>query len=290
MQNKYIEIDEIKKMQVDILREFHRFCTENDIQYYMYAGTLLGAVRHKGFIPWDDDIDLLLPRPDYEKLLKLCKIKNIANHLRLFDDENNEFYPYTFAKICDIRTCCHVTGLDDRIGLGVWIDIFPMDGLPTDENALSAHVEKLHSKIRLLNRCTRKFYFSKNPVRLVKNVGLWVIYGHRNYHKIIRDLKSMAQQYPYEGSKRVGLVVFSPTWSNIAYKEWFDQTVMLSFENYEFNAPGKYIEFLTQLYGENCYCELPPESERVREHDYVIWWKEGWSADGIYSNGRTKKT
>ena len=278
-QKKIITAEEIKKMQTEILHQFHEFCHANQIRYYLYAGTLLGAVRHKGFIPWDDDIDLVLPRPDYERLLELLQTQKVAPYLDVISYKNNPYYPYPFAKLHDTRTICDIPGLDPRIGLGVWIDLFPMDGLPGNQQERELHVKRLQKRIHILNRCSRKFYFTTNPTRLIKNIGLWVLYGHYSQKKVLVELGQMAQKYPYESSPYIGVIAFSRGLNNVIEKDGFEQTVMLPFEQYKFDVPGTYRQYLINLYGPDCF-ELPPENKRVR-HNYDAWWKEGKDPDAI---------
>lgn len=276
-----IGLSEIKKMQTKILLQFHEFCHAHQLRYFLYGGTLLGAVRHRGFIPWDDDIDLVMPRPDYQKLLTILQKTKVASHLDIIHHENNPFYPYPFAKLYDTRTICDIPGLDPRMELGIWIDLFPMDGLPANKSLRDQHIEDLQSQIRLLNRCSRKFYFSKNPVRLAKNIGIMLLYSFYSQKKVICKLEADAQKYPYESSPYIGVVAFCGGQNNVIEKAGFEETVMLPFEQYKFDAPGTYRKYLVNLYGADCF-EIPPESKQDSGHVYTAWWKEGEKINEVY--------
>jgi len=127
---KKIEQNEFREIQMCILDEIQRICKENNLKYSLAYGTLLGAVRHKGYIPWDDDIDICLLREDYEKLIAVLKDKNAPGHkewLTLVDDTCDGYF-YPFAKAYDNRTAVKMERHKGE--MGIWVDIFPLDGLP----------------------------------------------------------------------------------------------------------------------------------------------------------------
>ena len=129
---KEIEIEELKRIQIGILKHLDAFCKENNLTYFMCGGTLLGAVRHKGFIPWDDDIDIMMKREDYDKLIALYP-KNDNSNFKLFSYELDKSFPYPFAKMDDCRTIFEEE-INDSYKIGVNIDIFPIDYITEDLN------------------------------------------------------------------------------------------------------------------------------------------------------------
>ena len=135
MERKKLEIEEIKHIEVDILKHVVKICNRHKLRYFLAYGTLLGAVRHQGFIPWDDDIDICMPRPDYDKFIEIWqKEKTLNESLNfglLFPSPGNNYF-YEFAKVTATDTVCEVNlPILDIKGLGIWIDIFPLDGMPT---------------------------------------------------------------------------------------------------------------------------------------------------------------
>lgn len=127
-----IELDELKSIELDILLAFHDYCEQKGLSYMLYYGTLLGAVRHQGFIPWDDDIDVVMPRDDYEAFFRSFPCDSSFETIKLISyRDRSSIYP--FIKLVDTRTEVVEDFVDPRYKTGVWIDIFPMDGLPEDD-------------------------------------------------------------------------------------------------------------------------------------------------------------
>ena len=144
---KYIDIDEQKKIQLEMLKEIRDICDEAGLMYFLGGGTLLGAVRHKGYIPWDDDIDLMMPREDYNKLLKIFNEKCNGKSKLLYYGNLKEYY-YPYAKVVNTET--RLVELDCRNldEMGVFIDIFPIDFLPEDDKK----IKKIFNKFKFLYR------------------------------------------------------------------------------------------------------------------------------------------
>ena len=127
--------NEIKKIELEILKHFTNICDSYGLRYFLAGGTLLGAVRHKGFIPWDDDIDVFMPRPDYEIFIHLFEKINTSRYLKLshpWDNQNETYLHIPYLKIIDTRTIKYEKGCNKSHG-GLDIDVFPIDGLPKNE-------------------------------------------------------------------------------------------------------------------------------------------------------------
>lgn len=143
-----LTVEEHKKIALDILIEIAKFCDENKISYYLAYGTLVGAVRHKGFIPWDDDIDIQMPRNDYEKFVRRFNAGH--KHLQVVSPTDNAA-KHTFAKVIDTRTVKVENGINykDNEYLGIDVDVFPLDGQPDDEKEYKKYYKKKHDLYQL---------------------------------------------------------------------------------------------------------------------------------------------
>jgi lipopolysaccharide cholinephosphotransferase len=135
---------EIKQIEFQILQKFKSFCNDNNIQYYLSNGTLLGAVKYRGFIPWDDDIDVMVPREDYDRLVRCFKDDK---RYRLFSFERNEEFLFTFAKLCDMSTVKEETNINNGMSLGIDIDIFPLDAWDNNPDMVKRELKVLRGSM-----------------------------------------------------------------------------------------------------------------------------------------------
>lgn len=267
-------MDEQKSIEAAALRSFADYCEKNGLRYYLYAGTLLGAVRHKGFIPWDDDIDVVMPRPDYERFYSMAKQKRITPNLDIDTYRMSDHSICPFIKLEDNRTDGHELNLPDSFHTAVWVDIFPLDGVPNDEGEQRKLFKEQKRLIKLLDLCTRQYVPCKNPLRHLKRYIIWKIFSGIDYREIDRKLESNAMKYDYDSSNLIGNTVYCAGINEIIAKQGFDVPVELEFEGSLFYAPGTYKQYLTKLYGD--YMKLPPLNQRVSGHKYLCWWKDSF--------------
>lgn len=261
---KELTLQEIKSVELEILSMFDEFCKKNSIKYFISNGTLLGAVKYKGFIPWDDDVDLLVPREDYNRLLKLFKD---SDRYRIFAIEKDKNYRYPFAKLCDMTTRKDEFGYDNGLELGVDIDIFPLDYWDNDLENAKREVRKINKSMFGLTLSKLRKPDSKNPLKRIAKgaVMLYCKMRGSNYYinKIIRDSVKEEQK----GSAYIG----NKVWCIYGVKEIipaevFEKTLYLEFEGKSYPAPIGYDAYLKSLYGE--YRADLPKDKQVTHHRY----------------------
>lgn len=267
---KPMTLDENRQVQLGILSAFADFCEKNELRYFLAYGTLLGAVRHKGYIPWDDDIDVHMPREDYEKFIYLFKKEN-KNDQFVITTPQDSHARHSFVKMSDTRTAKIEKGVEySGHYLGIDIDVWPLDGQPEDYKTF----EKRYKKLKLLYfmffaRITKLGYGSLK--RRVKVLALRMVSGSKK--SIINKTEKIHRDYPYATSPYVGTQIsFRNPLCDRYPKEWFREQVLLDFEGYKFKAPVDYDKILTQRYGD--YMQLPPLEEQVTHHSNNVFWKE----------------
>lgn len=257
---------EAKNKQLEILKNFDDFCTINSLKYSLSGGTLLGAIRHKGFIPWDDDIDVCMPRKDYEFLVNnfISNDKNLTIKSSLL---NNLDIP--FAKIVDISTKIDSKFDESEVNKHLWIDIFPVDALPEDIYKVKEIYSRCNFYRTLLLLQDAKLgegttCFRKYAKYLLKPLAKF--YGRK---RCVEKLEKIAKSNSYETSKYVGAV----TWGLYGagermLKSEFEKSVELEFEGYKFPAFSCWDSYLRGLYGN--YMELPPIEKR-KTHNMTVY-------------------
>lgn len=267
-----IGLYEYKKILVDLLIEFDRFCLENKIDYYLLGGTLLGAIRHKGFIPWDDDIDVCMFRKDYERFMVSYKPSNPK--YKLLTLENEERYYYPFAKLVNTETVL-VENTRENMEMGAYVDVFPLDNCPGDS---LEEAKKALDRIKFYRVLTDLKIITLNKQRpVLKNLLLLIgkiplLFTSRR--RISIAISKKAKKNEDISSGFVGEIVNNVYgYGEIWKREYFGKGVFVEFEDHFFKAPEKYDAVLTSTYKD--YMRLPPIEKRVSNHDFRCWYKEG---------------
>lgn len=253
-----LDIKELQRYTEGILEYFADFCEENHLRYYLAGGTLLGAVRHKGFIPWDDDIDIAMPRPDFEKLISMRDQFDSRYILRYWRWDKDAYY--SFLKVEDTLTT-KIEDVNEKFQYvgGLSIDIFPQDGLPDNLDQQHKIIKRYHRLVAI-----RDYYrvFSEYKCKQIA-VGFLnkVLFGAMPFENIV---KRHTEKYPYDESRYArsfcGLYGEKETY----LRELFGKGTTLVFESRSYPVPLHYHEYLTQMYGD--YMQLPPEDKRVSNH------------------------
>lgn len=268
---KEMTLREIQLQSLDLLKIIRDFCNQNSITYFMAYGTLLGAVRHKGFIPWDDDIDITMPRPDYEKF---CQTFPSSSNVQLFTNSNSGSL-IAYARICDMQHTQLVFTEKpwNKTQTGIYIDIFPLDAVEQE------HFEDNRQKAVKLWRRTWAMRFSLTPFSSNKGISKkckWLtrrlttaLVGKKRIQKLI----GLCTATPWDATTYLCQFTCPDPHEKIIRKEWCQETVLLPFEDDMFAAPKCYHEVLTNIFGD--YMQLPPEEERVPHTSYArFYWKK----------------
>ncbi len=272
---KEITLEESQKIALQILKQIANICETQGYRYCLIYGTLIGAVRHKGFIPWDDDVDIMMPRPDYERLLLYVK-ENATKYpnLEVFNPNTNPDYPYMITRISDNRYVIDTDNEKD-CGMGVFIDIYPYDGLGNSKKEAVKYGMKGDRLSSLCFLSTRQKYQWNSLLSATKNIAklpLFLIakcFG-KNYFQ--KKLQSLACVKEYDENEYVGCVIWLSWGEKDMYKrEWFEEVISVPFEDGYFNIPKEYDKILSHIYGD--YMTLPPEEERIGHHFYKVYEK-----------------
>ena len=261
------ELRELQLITLDILKTVIGFCNKHNLRYYLSEGSLLGAIRHGGFIPWDDDMDIAMPREDYEKFIKLWN-SNIHDDCRLFHQSTYTKYYLPFAKVILMKECKFSSLI--RAGLkamnevkGPAIDIFPLD----ETGPLSPELIKRSCKVRKLrNVLLTKVYYIKNPQKRKLYSFQSTFNSYKSLHKklttiLTADKDKNAEYYAnFCSAYNISKEIFP--------KSYFEPARVVDFEGVKVKIPLKSEEILTCIYGD--YMTPPPENARICPHQYIV--------------------
>ncbi|MBR6690024.1 MAG: LicD family protein [Bacilli bacterium] len=258
------ELRELQKIDLIILKEIDKICKKHNIRYYLGEGTLLGAIRHQGFIPWDDDIDILMPRKDYEKFLKIAP-KSISKNYEIQHSTTVDNYWSPFIKVRYLKECFfkqqHIAHLTNHNG--PLIDIFPLDNVPQKDS----FKQKIQAMTIKLNRGMLSY---KLKTRIPKKWKGYIVRFLSKFISVKRIHKNLDKTFKkYNNSKNKYIVNLASYYSykkQTVPKEWYGKPRMVKFENLILPIPKESEKLLTSIYGD--YMQLPPEEKRVIKHHF----------------------
>ncbi len=270
MEKSYTEIlNTLHSCHLLMAKEVKRICEKYDIKYYIIAGTLLGAVRHKSAIPWDDDMDIGMFRDDYERFLELCKTE-LSDTMFVEDFSTDKHYALPFAKIMLKDTVMvERSTKDNPTPKSVYVDIFPFDNVPDSDSLRSKQNRKTYFLKRLLlAKLGYKVYGEKDFVKRLVYTVLRFIATFRNAESIHQTLYNSMTEYNTIDTKKVTNIGGAyGYYKEMLDKEWFKNSAELPFSDITLSAPGEYISYLEYFYGD--YMKLPPEDKRGNRHSIV---------------------
>lgn len=259
---KKINEEEIKKISLEIMKDIHRVCKENNIKYTLIGGSLIGAIRHKGIIPWDDDIDLAMKREEYEKFIRIYS-KNHNNQYEILTNVKNKDYYYLFAKVIDKRTLVDEQTVLDIKDLGVFVDIFPIDNISSKKMKHTLRKIKWYTKA-LAYRITKK---RRNNIKeYIKKIVF-----RKDFQKYLNKIQEISLKENNKICENAGVLVCGTGKKDIFPSEIFNEYIEVPFEDANFMIIKEYEIFLKHRFGD--YMKLPPIEEQQSHHDMVAYWK-----------------
>ena len=263
-----LTIKEQQEILLDIMLKTHEYCQAHGLRYCLTYGTLIGAVRHKGFIPWDNDADIFMPRPDFEKFLKLTQEEPVNEYLRCTNYTTDPKNHYSVIRVYDNRTRIYLNYLREQpTEMGVFLDIFPVDGIWDDgkKHYLQRFGLRFNQRLQSVD-----LYGQKERPGLkakLKYMSHFLFPNRNNIHEYKID--HYAKMCDFESHTKVIDTSEYQHFDTYLTHEDFDDPILADFEQYRFFIPRRYHEFLTAGYGD--YMQLPPEDKR-EVHDFDAEW------------------
>lgn len=258
-----IELEELKQIQLQILDEVVAFCDKHQIRYFLMAGTLLGAVRHQGYIPWDDDIDIGMLREDYERFLEL------------YSKEQGDYYIYThrlnpkstfpFMKVCLKNSLVKEDLLGSGEEYGINIDIFPIDSISSEDGGKVVRQVVSLLKQRYLKSSNLSAYLKRKDKLFFVRVILKGVLSFVSYEKIFAKIDRILQKEASNLALYKGNILWGYGEKELVDPKIFEKFTLVTFEGKQYVAPENYHDWLSSVYGD--YMQLPPEEKRVSNHE-----------------------
>lgn len=264
------DIKEIQNITLGILKEIKRICDSYGVLYYLDAGTLLGAVRHKGFIPWDDDVDICMLRSEYNKFIEAFR-KSSKQKYKLLSLETDEKYSLPLPKVVDTRTKLIQLRQNEYEYIGVYVDIFVYDNIPDSES------ERMYafSRQALLQKRWNRFQYKPNslntPKQFMRKIIQYALKPINIQRFFALKINKFAVTYNNICTEYIGTMTYVCRREHEIYRRnWFGKGIEVPFEDALFRIPEDWDSFLRSMYGE--YMELPPIEQRVSHHEVKIYW------------------
>ena len=263
-----LSIEEAKKLELDILDFIDSFCKEHGINYCINYGTLIGAIRHKGFIPWDDDIDLSMTRENYEKFIQLFSEKQ--SRYKLLSLETDDQYFNNFIKIVDPTTKIIDTRNTKTYDSGVFIDIFPMDTF-NDTKVVDICYKLESFKLLSFSKHKNIVYGDSKLKDLIRTL-FWLLLHPVSPRFFANQIEKQIQKYRVENGKYIAFIPSKAKEKEIFPRDMFDELIETPFEHLVLPAPKHFDAVLKQYYGD--YMTLPPKEKQFYSHEFEAYQLE----------------
>lgn len=258
------DIKELRELQMQILDRIHAFCQEHNLTYFLSSGTLIGAVRHGGYIPWDDDIDIHMPRESYTRFRQLFNDNN--TRYKLIDAYNTDRYYYTFPKVVDTHTSLIEHGVSGT-EIGIYVDIFPVDFVPDNLDERKKVFSKKNRLKRYLIALQKNIFCTLNPAGILFRIWARIRYSRI---KLIKEFDRIITRYS-GGNQICNLTDSGPQIEGCFNASAISDSIDIKFEDRVYKTMIGYQEYLSLSYGD--YMTLPPENQRVH-HDFTAYLRE----------------
>jgi lipopolysaccharide cholinephosphotransferase len=253
------DIKELREIQMRIMDSIHFFCIKNNLCYSLSSGTLLGAIRHKGYIPWDDDIDIYMPRKSYEVFINSFGVQD--GKFELVDYRNRDKYTQTYAKVIDNTTIAYEKGFNAP-DMGVWVDVFPVDGMPEGKFLRTV----LFIAKRFVSMLIQNGYKNENSKGMKYLFSRYFPIRMSSRYKLFEWITT---RWP-KGNDICNLSSGGPLKDSSFPVSCFEHTIEVSFEDRKWYAMNGWDTYLHRTYGD--YMKLPPV-EKQTHHDFEAYYK-----------------